>query len=61
LKAIPIRILGDLVVVATSRAMNPDEADELSQDLGRPVRCVTVNPPQIDQALEIYYAPPACV
>lgn len=59
LRAIPIRILGDLVVVATSRAMSNDEADQLSQDLGRPVRCVTVDEPQIDRALEVYYAPPA--
>ncbi|MCY2951221.1 MAG: hypothetical protein NTU53_04495 [Planctomycetota bacterium] len=55
LGAIPIRILGDLVVVATGHTLNSVEVAELSRTVGKQIRLVTVDPAQLQSALQTYY------
>ncbi len=55
LGVIPIRVLGDLVVVATSHTLNSVEVAELSRTIGKQIRLVTVDPDQIQVALGTYY------
>lgn len=55
LGVIPIRILGDLVVVAASHTLNSVEVAELSRTIGKQIRLVTVDPDQIQVALRTYY------
>jgi hypothetical protein len=56
LAVVPIRVLGDLVVVAAGHTMDSVEVAELSREIGKQVRLVTVEPGQIDAALRTYYA-----
>jgi hypothetical protein len=55
LGAIPIRILGDLVVVAAGHTLNSVEVAELSRTIGKQIRLVTVDPAQIEIAIHTYY------
>jgi len=56
LGVIPIRVLGDLVIVAAGRTLNSAEVAELSCAVGKQIRLVTVAATQIESALANCYS-----
>jgi hypothetical protein len=54
LGAVPIRMLGEMMIVAACRPMSSLEMAELSQALAKDLRFVTVDAGQIEQAMEVY-------
>ncbi len=54
LGAVPIRVLGDIMIIATSHPMDSVEVAELTRSLAKDLRFVTVDPAQIEQAIEMY-------
>jgi hypothetical protein len=58
LGVMPIRALGEMMIVAASRAMDSVEIAELSCALAKDLRFVTVDAAQIQQAMEVYYRVP---
>lgn len=55
----PIRIVGDQLILATARLLDSGQATEIAQLAGREVRFVKAEQSQIDEAIELYYARPA--
>jgi hypothetical protein len=58
LGVVPIRVLGDTVVVATGHLLDSVEVTELSRTMGRDVRFVAVAAGQLDHAMKVYYSSP---
>jgi len=55
LDAVPIRTLGDLIVVAIGHTLDSVEVAELSRAVGQQIRLVLVAHSQIQRALETFY------
>lgn len=56
LGAVPIRVLGNLVIVGTARKLDPTETGQISRAMGKDVRCVRIDPTQLKAALKTFYA-----
>jgi len=55
-RVMPIRMVGDQLVVATSRLMDASESAEIAATAGREIRFVKAEQSQIDEAINAHYA-----
>lgn len=52
---VPVRSIGDNLILATPQLLDPDTLAQLSELTGKQIRLVLADPVQIDQALSHYY------
>lgn len=56
LGVVPLRVLGDTMIVAADHALDHAQVQELSRTLGREVRMVSIDSRQMEQVMKTCYA-----